>query len=111
MFNVYTFNNVFLIQIIIKKIKMTSDKCFSALLNGLTRLHYYHDDSITETFLKHELYNDMPDNDFILISQKCVHIIKVILNLFRLFICAFLPFSDITPPMTVFICNVGTLIL
>ena len=52
-------------------------KSFLALVNGLTRHDYYSDTEITDEFLHHELYPDLPDDEFMRLIQKARGITNV----------------------------------
>ena len=75
--------NIFSGNIIVIKSKPNTnmsaenDKYFLALLNGLARMHYYDDSTISIEMLKEELYSDASDVEFNAMFQKCSLIIKV----------------------------------
>ena len=56
---------------------MDAAKALSGLLNGIARRLYYGDDSITDDFLKGELYPDMQHNEFQTLISKTTSMLKV----------------------------------
>jgi len=54
-----------------------SQKMLMGLINGIVRLDYYGDISITEELLKQELYPDESSDDFVALLHKIRTLIKV----------------------------------
>lgn len=55
-----------------------SQRCISALLNGITQRFYYGNADITEELLKNELYADMPQEEFHALHEKMRALLKSI---------------------------------
>lgn len=54
-----------------------SQRCVSALLNGITQRLYYGNTEITEEFLKNELYAEMTQDEFRALHDKMRSLLKV----------------------------------
>lgn len=48
-----------------------------ALLNGIARRNYYGDKDITDSFLKDEIYPDLPEDQFNQLLSRCSSLLKV----------------------------------
>lgn len=57
-----------------------SQRCVSALLNGITQRLYYGNTEITEEFLKNELYAEMTQDEFRALHDKMRSLLKVLLH-------------------------------
>lgn len=55
-----------------------SQRCVSALLNGITQRLYYGNTEITEEFLKNELYAEMTQDEFRALHDKMRSLLKVL---------------------------------
>ncbi|XP_016396336.1 COMM domain-containing protein 1-like [Sinocyclocheilus rhinocerous] len=55
-----------------------SQRCVSALLNGITQRLYYGNTEITEEFLKNELYAEMTQDEFRALHDKMRSLLKSI---------------------------------
>ncbi len=55
-----------------------SQRCVSALLNGITQILYYGNTEITEEFLKNELYAEMTQDEFRALHDKMRSLLKVL---------------------------------